>query len=119
LKIDSEAERAKEESMNNRFQDGFENGLSAISASLTKKSGTYFLRTSLYMKEELTCIVHNIIREVEYSFCTLKTDLDLRPISHKKDKTTITHFHLGLLAYWVVNTVRYQLKKFVCSKLHF
>jgi hypothetical protein len=39
LKIDSEAKRAKEVSMNNRLQEGFEKGLSIISASLEKKSG--------------------------------------------------------------------------------
>jgi len=179
LKIDSEAKRAKEVSMNNRFQEGFEKGLSVISASLTKKSGikteekvyerigrlkqkypsvaryyeisymvetesvtnrktkekmdirkvksmtckikqhiepdgesgTYFLRTSLCMNEKLTWIIYNIIREIEYSFRTLKTDLDLRPIYHKRDDATMAHLHLGLLAYWVVNTVRYQLKK--------
>jgi hypothetical protein len=179
LKIDSEAKRAKEVSMNNRFQEGFEKGLSIIEASLSKKSGikteekvyervgrlkqkypsvakyyeisytartetvtnkktkektenrkvksmtwklkldmepngesgTYFLRTSLKMSEELTWMVYNIIREIEYSFRTLKTDLDLRPIYHKKDNATMAHLHLGLLAYWVVNTVRYQLKK--------
>jgi hypothetical protein len=38
--------------------------------------------------------------------------LDLRPIYHKKDVSTMVHLHLhlGLLAYWAVNTVRYQLK---------
>ncbi|HUZ58443.1 MAG TPA: hypothetical protein VMU83_06655, partial [Hanamia sp.] len=40
----------------------------------------------------------------------LKTDLDLRPIYHKSDKATMAHLHLGILAYWLVNTVRYQLK---------
>ena len=39
LKLESEAKRAKALSMNNRFQEGFEKGLSIISASLTKKSG--------------------------------------------------------------------------------
>ena len=39
LKIDSEAKRAKEVSMNNRFQECFEKGLSCIEASLSKKSG--------------------------------------------------------------------------------
>ena len=52
-----------------------------------------------------------VIREIEYSFRTLKTDLDLRPIYHKKDNATMAHLNLGLLAYWVVNTVRYQLKR--------
>ncbi|MDR1402090.1 MAG: transposase, partial [Tannerellaceae bacterium] len=39
LKVDSEAKRAKEASMNNRFQENFEKGLSAVCASLSKKSG--------------------------------------------------------------------------------
>ena len=75
------------------------------------ESGTYFLRTSLQMSEEVIWMIYNIIREIEYSFRTLKTDLDLRPIYHKNDDATMAHLHLGLLAYWVVNTVRYQLKK--------
>jgi hypothetical protein len=184
LKIDSEAKRAKEVSMNNRFQEGFEKGLSIISASLSKKSGTkkeekvyerigrlkakypsvakyyelsfevetktvtnrktkekeevrqvksltwkikqntepnaesgtYFLRTSLAVSEVMLWTIYNVIREVKSSFRTLKTDLDtsaalstsLRPIYHKKDPSTMAHLHLGLLAYWVVNTIRYQ-----------
>jgi hypothetical protein len=179
LKIDSEAKRSKEVSMNNRFQDGFEKGLSVISTSLSKKSGiktetkvhervgrlkqkypsvakyydinytvdskmvtnrktkekreirkvksllwnikqniepnsesgTYFLRTSLLMNEKELWMIYNIIREIEYSFRTLKSDLDLRPIYHRRDSSTMAHLHLGLLAYWVVNTIRYQLKK--------
>ena len=39
MKIDSDAKRAKELSMNHRFQEGFQKGLSIIAASLTKKSG--------------------------------------------------------------------------------
>jgi transposase len=77
----------------------------------TAESGTYFLRTSLKMSEKTIWDVYNIIREIEYSFRTLKTDLDLRPIYHKKDRSTMAHLNLGLLAYWIVNTVRYQLKQ--------
>jgi hypothetical protein len=40
----------------------------------------------------------------------LKNDLDLRPVYHKSDAGTMAHLHLGLLAYWVVNTIRYKLK---------
>ena len=54
--------------------------------------------------------IYNTIREIENTFRTLKTDLDLRPIYHKNDDATMAHLHLGLLAYWLVNTVRYQLK---------
>jgi len=142
MKIDSEAKRAKEVSMNHRFQGSFENGLSIIAASLSKKSGikteekvyervgrlkqkypsisryyqidytvetetvknrktkentevrkvkamswkirenvepnqqsgTYFLRTSLNISEKLLWMIYNIIREIEYSIRTLKTN---------------------------------------------
>ena len=79
---------------------------------INARSGVYFLRTSLEANtEEIVWQFYNTIREIEATFRTLKTDLDLRPIYHKKDENTMAHLHLGLLAYWVVNTVRHQLKK--------
>ena len=73
--------------------------------------GLYFLRTSLLLQDEVMIWnIYNTIREIESSFRTLKTDLDLRPIYHKSDAATMAHLHLGLLAYWVVNTVRCKLK---------
>ncbi len=80
--------------------------------SIDKKEGYYLLRTTLDEKDEqVQWTIYNIIREVEATFRTLKTDLDLRPIYHKKDDASMAHLHLGLLAYWVVNTIRYQLKQ--------
>ena len=35
----------------------------------------------------------------------------MRPIFHHKDDSTMSHLHLAILAYRVVNTVRYRLKK--------
>jgi len=55
--------------------------------------------------------IYNIIREIEYTFRVLKTDFDLRPIYHKTDDASMAHLHLGILAYWIVNTIRYQLKQ--------
>src|ERR1035437_1825312 len=79
---------------------------------INARSGVYFLRTTLESdSEELLWQCYNIIREIEATFRVLKTDLDLRPIYHQKDENTMAHLHLGLLAYWVVNTVRHQLKK--------
>jgi transposase len=73
--------------------------------------GRYFLRTSLDMKDEvIVWNVYNTIREIENTFRTLKTDLDLRPIYHKRDDSTVAHLNLGLLSYWLVNTIRCQLK---------
>ena len=45
------------------------------------------------------------------TFRVLKSDLDLRPVFHQNDESSMAHLHLGLLAYWLVNTIRYQLKQ--------
>jgi hypothetical protein len=76
------------------------------------EAGIYFLRTSLdEQNEETLWNIYNTIREIEYTFRVLKTDLDLRPIYHKTDAGAMAHLHLGILAYWLVNTIRYQLKQ--------
>ncbi len=77
-----------------------------------KNAGIYFLRTTLDENDEKTLwSIYNIIREIEYTFRVLKTDLDLRPIYHKTDGAAMAHLHLGILAYWLVATIRYQLKQ--------
>lgn len=77
-----------------------------------KKAGIYFLRTSLDETDEKnTWTIYNTIREIEYTFRVLKTDLNLRPIYHKTDDASMAHLNLGLLAYWLVSTIRYQLKQ--------
>jgi len=83
-----------------------------LDAQKQEECGVYFLRTSIKVEDEtLLWTVYNCIRNIESSFRTLKTDLDLRPIFHKSDDATQAHLHLGLLAYWVVNTVRYKLQQ--------
>jgi hypothetical protein len=78
----------------------------------SNKLGVYFLRTNLDSPDEaLEWMIYNTIREIESTFRVLKTDLDLRPIYHKNDASSMAHLHLGLLAYWLVNTIRHQLKK--------
>ena len=79
---------------------------------IEENQGVYFIRTSLTRKgESLIWVVYNCIREVESSFRCLKSDLNLRPLFHQTDDACDAHLHLGLLAYWVVNTIRFQLKK--------
>lgn len=73
--------------------------------------GIYFLKTDLPLTDEvLIWNIYNTIREIESSFRCLKIELDLRPIYHKTDAATMAHLHLGLLAYWLVNTIRFKLK---------
>lgn len=76
------------------------------------ENGIYFLRTSIMTLDERTFWdIYNAIREIEYTFRVLKTDLDLRPIYHKTDQASMAHLYLGILAYWLVATIRYQLKQ--------
>lgn len=74
--------------------------------------GSYFIKTNLNTEDETTLwTIYNSIREIESTFRCLKTDLDLRPIYHKNDNATMAHLHLGILGYWLVNTIRHQLKQ--------
>lgn len=96
-------------------ENGFATEAKAIKTKeyqqLVEGLGEYFIRTNLDSENEQTIwTIYNTIREIESAFRCLKTDLDLRPIYHKNDSSTLAHLHLGLLAYWLVNTIRYQLK---------
>lgn len=76
------------------------------------RTGVYFLRTSLDTEDAHSLwSIYNTIRDIEASFRILKSDLDLRPIYHKTDQASMAHLHLGLMAYWIVSTIRYQLKQ--------
>lgn len=82
-----------------------------LQRQMTDGLGIYFVRTNLSIKNEaVVWNIYNTIREIESTFRTLKTDLDLRPIYHKNDASTMAHLHLGVLSYWLVNTIRHQLK---------
>jgi hypothetical protein len=78
---------------------------------MNQRCGVYFLSTSLNDENRILWDSYNTIRDVESTIKVLKTDLDMRPIFHKKDDSTMAHLHLAILAYWVVNTIRYQLKE--------
>lgn len=79
--------------------------------SVDKDNGVYFLRTNVdKIDEKTTWNYYNLIREIECTNRQLKTDLNLRPIYHQKDGASDAHLFLGLLAYWIVNTIRHKLK---------
>jgi transposase len=81
-------------------------------ADADTKHGKYLLQTSLDENDEKNIWeFYNVIRTVEETFRILKSDLDIRPVYHKRDAGTKAHLHLAILAYWVVSTSRYQLKK--------
>nr|WP_291529881.1 hypothetical protein [Bacteroides sp. UBA939] len=72
----------------------------------------YFLRTNIRrLDKRTTWEYYNLIREIECTNRQLKSDLNLRPIYHRKDERADAHIFFGLLAYWIVNTIRHQLKQ--------
>lgn len=74
--------------------------------------GKYLLQTSLDENNpENVWEFYNVIRQVEETFKTLKSDLDIRPVFHKRDAGTKAHLNLAVMAYWLVSTIRYRLKK--------
>ncbi len=84
----------------------------AIRENIDKHSGIYFLRTNVQqLDQKATWDYYNLIREIECTNRQLKTDLNLRPIFHQKDECSDAHLFLGLLSYWIVNTIRYKLKQ--------
>ena len=80
-------------------------------AERKKFHGKYVLLTSLDENDEVNVWeFYNVIRTVEETFHTLKTDLDIRPVYHKSDGGIKAHLHLAVLAYWVVSVTKYRLK---------
>jgi hypothetical protein len=82
-----------------------------VTPKTRKTEGVYFLCTSLKeIDEQVFWDIYNTIHEIESVFRTLKTDLQMRPVFHKKDENSMPHLHLAVIAYQMVNTIRYQLK---------
>lgn len=74
--------------------------------------GVYFIRTNYQKPQEAQLWrIYNTIREVEATFRCLKSDLQIRPLHHQNDERVESHIYLTILAYQLVNTVRYMLKK--------
>ena len=80
------------------------------------EAGVYFIRCSQnHLTEELIWEIYNILREMESTFRCLKTDLDIRPIYHQKDKNTEAHIFVGIVAYQMVHAIRRTMKKEGCN----
>ncbi len=77
-----------------------------------KSAGIYFIRTNHQSTNEKELWqIYNTIREVEGTFRCLKSDLNIRPVHHQNDERIESHIYLTILAYQLVNTIRYMLKK--------
>ena len=76
------------------------------------QAGVYCLRTNIQeWSETQLWETYVMLTELEATFRSLKTDLGLRPVYHQKESRVTAHLFITLLAYHIVHTIRYQLKK--------
>lgn len=74
-------------------------------------SGCYVIETTLKeMSAKNIWNVYTTLKNVEYSFKTLKTDLGLIPIYHQKSERTKAHLFISVLAYHLLNSIEKRLK---------
>jgi len=77
-----------------------------------KSAGIYCIRTNqTQMDNKTVWKTYRMLNDVESAFRTLKTDLGLRPVYHQKTDRVTGHIFISLLAYHLLHTIRFQLKK--------
>ena len=76
-------------------------------------SGAYFLRTSRtdLSDEKTLWSLYTMLTDVEDAFRCLKSDLKLRPVFHQEEKRSDAHLFEGVLAYHLLNSIRFKLKQ--------
>jgi hypothetical protein len=83
--------------------------------SLDNKSsinGIYCLRSNnTTMDEETLWKTYTTLTDLEAVFKSLKSELGLRPIFHQTQSRVDGHLFITLLAYSLIHTIRYKLKK--------
>lgn len=75
-------------------------------------SGTYFLRSSRTdLNEKDIWSLYVMLTNVEDAFRSLKSDLDFRPVFHRKEFRVDAHLFIAVLAYHLLVSIRAELKK--------
>ena len=78
----------------------------------SSQHGQYYIKTSrVDLNEKEIWDLYNMIRGVEDSFRSLKSDLGFRPNFHQKEERINGHIFISILAYHILNTIRYKLRK--------
>jgi transposase len=167
LYCESTGRSAKEQGIRDRFQKRFEEGLTSIAASLSKRGGVknydkvlervgrlrercasvaqfyevvversediataltwriqneeglrarfrggYLIRSSRKdLDEKGLWSLYTTLTLVEESFRSLKSDLGLRPMYHRKDRRLEGHLFISVCAYHLLATIQRQLRK--------
>ena len=74
--------------------------------------GVYCLRSNeLRWDEEKLWRTYTMLTDLESVFCSLKSELGLRPVFHSKEDRSDGHLFITVLAYQCVQAIRVNLKK--------
>ena len=76
------------------------------------RSGFYCLRSNrLDFKEQALFDIFSMLTDIEEAFRSMKSELGLRPIYHKKERRADGHLFITVLAYHVLHAIRFKLRK--------
>ena len=88
----------------------------AVENTTDSYPGVYCLRTShAEWDESLLWNTYTMLTDLEAVFRSLKSELGLRPIHHQITDRVAGHLFITVLAYHLVHTIRFQLKR---EKIH-
>jgi transposase len=74
--------------------------------------GVYCLRTShMELDEDALWHIYTMLTDLEAVFRSLKSELGMRPVFHQITKRVTGHLFISVLAYHLVHSIRYRLKK--------
>jgi len=74
--------------------------------------GVYCLRTShLELDEDTLWRTYTMLTDLEAVFRSLKSELGMRPVFHQITNRVTGHLFISVLAYHLVHSIRYRLKK--------
>jgi transposase len=74
--------------------------------------GVYCLRTThMELDEAVLWRTYTMLTDLEAVFRSLKSELGMRPVFHQLKKRITAHLFISVLAYHLVHSIRYQLKK--------
>lgn len=77
-----------------------------------KQRGIYCLRTNQTDLDEKTFWgIYTMLTDLEAAFRSLKSELGFRPVFHQKEDRVDGHLFISVLAYHLLHTIRYPLKR--------
>lgn len=75
-------------------------------------NGVYLLRTNRDdFKEQNLWDLYTMLTDIEDAFRCMKSELGLRPINHQKESRVDGHLFITVLAYHILHTIRFKLRK--------